>query len=181
MSPKTKRAMRKYVYRGTRDIGDMPAELTSILDRYRGEPDALITVLAEIQEQYGYLSKNHLHHVSQELGFALARVYGVATFYNLFLFEPPGQYKVRICRGTACHVNGSGEILRDLREELGIQVDETTPDGRFTLQTIACMGACSLAPVVVIDGETHGRMSLREMWRLMNSLDGIGTGNGDSA
>ncbi len=114
MAPQKKQALRKYVYRGDPITDDPPPELTVILDRHRGEPDALITVLAKIQGQYGYLSKSQLQHVSRELGFALARVYGVATFYNLFLFEPPGKYKIRICRGTACHVNGSAEILRDL-------------------------------------------------------------------
>ena len=109
--------------------------------------------MEEVQRHYGYLGQDHLRYVARMLGFPLARVFGVVTFYNLFLFDPPGKYQVRVCRGTACHVNHSAAILAYLRDQLGIDVDETTADGRFTLQTVACMGACSLAPVVVVNDD----------------------------
>jgi NADH-quinone oxidoreductase subunit E len=151
--------LRKYAYKSDPIAAPPPEELAVILDAHRGEPDALITVLEEVQRRFGFLGEQPLRYVARELGFPLARVFGVATFYNLFRFDPPGKYQVRVCRGTACHVNGSALILYHLEEELGIGVDETTPDGLFTLQTVACVGACSLAAVVVVGEETHGRMT----------------------
>lgn len=170
MPSPTKSKLRKVAYRGDSLAESPPAELGALLDRHRGERDALITVLAEIQRHYGFLGKDQLRYVARELGFPLARVYGVATFYNLFLFDPPGQYQVRVCRGTACHVNQSLGILRALSDRLGIDVDETTADGRFTLQTVACVGACSLAPVLLVNDESHGRMTEEAAWDLLIEL-----------
>lgn len=149
-----------------------PPELDSILRRHRNEPDALITVLAEIQRKYGFLGREQLGYVARELEFPLARVYGVATFYNLFLFDPPGRHQVRVCRGTACHVNHSRAILQALSDHLDIGLDETTGDGRFTLQTVACVGACSLAPVLVVDDVSYGRMTPDKAWHLLEELTG---------
>jgi NADH:ubiquinone oxidoreductase subunit E len=159
---------RKYAYRGD-PLVEPPPELAAILARHRGERDGLITALEEIQRHYGFLGQDQLRYAARELGFPLARVYGVATFYNLFLFEPPGEVLVRVCRGTACHVNQADGILHHLCEKLEIGVDETTPDGRFTLQTVACVGACSLAPVVVVGDETHGRMTPDAAWAALEA------------
>ena len=126
MTSATKNPLRKNAYRGDPLAEPPPPELAAILDHHRGQPDALITALEEIQRHYGYLGKLQLQYVARELAFPLARVYGVATFYNLFRFDPPGKHQVRVCRGTACHVNRSDEILRYLSEHLGIDVDETT-------------------------------------------------------
>src|SRR4051794_24227929 len=127
------KTVRKYVYRGDSLGGPPPTELAVLLDRHRGQPDALITVLEEIQAHYGYLPRMALEHTARELRFSRARVYGVATFYNLFQLTPPGRYQVRVCRGTACHVNGSAGILVTLAKKLGIRVDETTADRLFSL------------------------------------------------
>lgn len=171
MTAQTKgKSLPKCVYQGDPLAGSPPAELAPILDRHRSQPDALITVLEEIQEHYGYLPELILQYTSRELGFPLARVYGVATFYNLFQFNPPGRYLIRVCKGTACHVNRSNEILTHLKERLGIDEDETTGDGLFTLQTVACMGACSLAPVVVINDRTFGRMTPDKAWKEIGRL-----------
>jgi NADH-quinone oxidoreductase subunit E len=151
-----------------------PAELVAILDRYRGQPDALITVLEEIQDHYGYLPRRALEYVGRELGFPYARIYGVATFYNLFRLDAPGRYQVRVCTGTACHVNRSADLLAHLKERLGIGEDETTPDGRFTLQTVACTGACSLAPVVVIGDQIYGHMTPARAWNALMALQADG-------
>lgn len=159
MPPKEKKKLRQYLYLGDPLSGPVPPELSAILDKHRGEPDALITVLEEMQEQYGFLPERQLKYAARELGFPLSRIYGVATFYNLFQLSAPGRFIVRVCRGTACHVSGSQAIIDRLKTELGIREDETTPDGLFTLQTVACMGACSLAPVVVVGEQTHGRMT----------------------
>jgi len=170
MTPQAPSPLRKYAYQADPLAEPPPLELAAILDRHRGEADALITVLAEIQLHYGFLARQQLQYVARELGFPLARIYGVSTFYNLFLFDPPGKHKVRVCRGTACHVNHSDAILSFLEDRLAIGVDETTPDGRVTLQTVACMGACSLAPVVVVDEETHGRMTPEAAWDAIDAL-----------
>ncbi len=162
--------LRKFVYRGDPLVEPPPPELASIFTSHQGEPDALITVLEEIQRQYGYLGQNHLQYLSRELGFPLARIYGVVTFYNLFRLNPPGKHQIRVCRGTACHVNHSAAILSRLEKALGIGVDETTPDGDFTLQTVACVGACSLAPVLVVDDDTYGRMTPDEAWQSLVAL-----------
>ena len=168
MTSATKNPLRKNAYRGDPLAEPPPPELAAILDHHRGQPDALITALEEIQRHYGYLGKLQLQYVARELAFPLARVYGVATFYNLFRFDPPGKHQVRVCRGTACHVNQADAILQHLCDKLEIGVDETTPDGRFTLQTVACMGACSLAPVVVVGDETHGRMTPDGAWAALD-------------
>jgi NADH:ubiquinone oxidoreductase subunit E len=164
--------LRKFAYRGDPLAEPPPEDLAEIIDRHRGEADALITVLEEIQDHFGYLGDRQLQYVARDLGFPLARVYGVATFYNLFLFDPPGKYQVKVCRGTACHVNGSAVILDHLREQWGIAVDETTEDRRFTLQTVACVGACSLAAVVVVNEESHGRMGPEELFGILDQLPG---------
>jgi NADH-quinone oxidoreductase subunit E len=154
-----KQPFKKNVYRGDSLIGPPPPELVAILDRFRGQPDALITVLEEIQLHYGYLPKQQLEHTARTLGFPLSRLFGVVTFYNWFQLKPPGRYQVRICKGTACHVGHSEAILAYLKKKLGIAEDETTPDGRFTLQTVACVGACSLAPVMVVNDRTYARLT----------------------
>ncbi|MFN8497914.1 MAG: NAD(P)H-dependent oxidoreductase subunit E [Anaerolineae bacterium] len=152
-------ATRRYIYQGDPLLAPPPPDLALILDRHKGQPDALITVLEDLQDHYGYLPKEALEYVSRELGFPLSRVYGIVTFYNLFQLNPPGRYVVRVCRGTACHVNRSDDILQLIKARLGIKEDETTADHLFTLQTVACVGACSLAPVVVVNDRTYGRMS----------------------
>lgn len=154
-----KKKHKQYLYQADPLAAPPPPELQTILDRHRGQPDALMTVLEEIQNHYGYLPQRQLQYAARELGFPLSRVYGVATFYNLFHFTAPGRYMVRVCRGTACHVNGSQQIINVLKRNLGIDEDESTPDGLFSLQTVACMGACSLAPVLVVNDNTYGRMT----------------------
>ena len=172
------RTLCKYIYQGDPLAVPPPSELAAILDRHRGRKDALITVLEEIQEHYGFLPKLQLQYTARELGFPLARIYGVATFYNLFQFKPPGRYQVRVCTGTACHVCRSAEILSHLKDKLGIERDETTPDGLFTLQTVACVGACSLAPVVVVNDRVHGRMTPGQAWEALAGLRGEAVDSG---
>jgi len=160
-----------------------PAALAHILDRYQGKRDALITVLNEVQEHYGYLPRQALLYVARELDFPLSQVYGAATFYNLFRFKPPGRYVVRLCKGTACHVRHADAILDLLKERLGIAEGETTPDGLFTLQTVACVGACSMAPVVVVNDMTYGGMTPQKAWAALAHLrdEGSSTVEGSSA
>jgi len=132
----------------------------AILDAYRHDPNKLIPILREIQDQYGYLPEDLMIFVSTALGVSPASVYGVATFFSHFTLEPKGRHIVKVCDGTACHVRRSEEIARALRQELGLQDGrDTTGDMMFTLETVACLGACSLAPAVVADGVVHGSMT----------------------
>ncbi|MBI2939616.1 MAG: NAD(P)H-dependent oxidoreductase subunit E [Chloroflexi bacterium] len=158
-APPTRERLRKHVYRPDETAGPPSPELAEILSRHRGVRGALISILQDIQAHYGYLPADQLRIAARETGVPLSRIYGVATFYHQFRLDPPGQHLVRVCRGTACHVGHSLELLRALGSHLGIGQDQTTPDGQVTLQTVACMGACSLAPVLVVDGETHARMT----------------------
>ncbi len=159
MALHTKKKHRQYLYQGDPLTAPPPPELAAILERHRDQPDAMITVLEEIQTHYGYLPQRQLQYAARELGFPLSRVYGVATFYNLFHFTAPGRYMVRVCRGTACHVNGSQKMIDALEKNLHIHQDESTSDGLFSLQTVACVGCCSLAPVMVVNDHTYGRMT----------------------
>ncbi len=135
-------------------------KLKSILNHYKGaKRDALIPILQHIQEDVGFLSEDALHLVGTHLRMPTSKVYGVATFYNQFRFLPPGKYQVQVCRGTACHVLGSLTVLEELEKTLGIKPKETTKDGLFSLEVVACIGACGLAPVIAINGEFHAKVT----------------------
>ncbi len=133
--------------------------LYPILKKHKGQEDALITILQEIQEVYSYLSEEALTHLSAEANIPLSRIYAVATFYAQFYLTPRGRNTIRVCRGTACHVRGSSRILDAVERELGITEGETTADLEYTLETVACIGACALAPTMVINKSTHGKMT----------------------
>jgi NADH-quinone oxidoreductase subunit E len=121
--------------------------------------DALIPILQAVQERHGYLSREAIVRVGQHLGLPASKIYGVATFYNQFRFQPLGKYHIQICRGTACHVKGSFNILEAFRQELEIDPGQTTRDGLFSLEVVACIGACGLAPVICVNGEFFADMT----------------------
>ena len=130
-----------------------------MLAQYRGVPGSLITVLQKAQGIYGYLPQDVLAYIAKELDVPAARVFGVATFYTQFRFQPVGRYFIELCKGTACHVNGADTIARTITEELGIGDGETTADGLFSLKCVACLGCCSLSPVMMVNGETYGSLT----------------------
>ena len=138
-------------------------ELQPTLDKYAGVKGSLITILQKAQEIYGYLSKDCINHIADATGIKPAKIYGVATFYAQFRLEPIGKYLLMMCQGTACHVNGSESIYETVCEELGIKDGETTEDNVFTINNVACLGCCSLAPVMMVrssDGdETYGNLT----------------------
>lgn len=119
----------------------------------------LIPKLQHIQEENGYLSKESLEALSTELGIPLSSIYGVATFYTQFRFTPLGKYVIKVCHGTACHVNGANEISETVTEVLGIKEGETTPDGLATIERVACLGCCSLSPVIMVNGRVYGKLT----------------------
>lgn len=127
------------------------------MKQFKYEKDSLLEVLNAAQETFGYLSKELLIYISNQLNVPMSQVYGVATFYHLFTFEPQGEHNCIICKGTACHVKGADEIIQALSEEFNIAAGETTPDGLFSLTIARCLGSCGLAPVIVLDGQVYGK------------------------
>jgi len=121
--------------------------------------DQLIPILQEVQEKEGYLSRESVTLIGRHLGLPTSKIYGVATFYNQFRFEPIGKYHVQVCRGTACHVKGSAKVLEALVRELNIKPGQTSRDGLFSIEVVACIGACGLAPVIAINGEFYAGVS----------------------
>lgn len=136
------------------------SEISTILQKYpANSTDALIPILQEVQEQQGYLSEESMIGISRYLNMPASQIYGVATFYNQFRFEPNGRHHVQICRGTACHVKGSENVLDEIMRRLDIEPGQTTKDGQFSLGVVACVGACGLAPVMSVDGEYHAEVT----------------------
>ncbi|MDO5329207.1 MAG: NADH-quinone oxidoreductase subunit NuoE [Coriobacteriia bacterium] len=133
--------------------------IKDVLDEYGDVEGSLITILQKAQEVYGYLPKDVIYHVAERIGSTPAEVMGVATFYSQFRLTPIGKYLIMSCQGTACHVNGSERVSEAVSEYLGIENGETTEDGLFTLENVACLGCCSLAPVIMINGEAHGNLT----------------------
>ncbi|RKX97118.1 NADH-quinone oxidoreductase subunit NuoE family protein [Palaeococcus sp. (in: euryarchaeotes)] len=137
---------------------------------YEPNPSSLIPLLQKTQENFGYLPREALEEISRYLKVPLTRVYGVATFYAQFRFEPLGKYVVRICHGTACHVNGAVNISQAIKEEVGIEEGQTTEDGLITLERVACLGCCSLAPVIMINDKVFGKLTPEKVRKLMKKL-----------
>ena len=135
------------------------AELMSVIAQYKDQDGALIPVLHQAQEIYGYLPIEVQTMIADGLGVPLAEVYGVVTFYTQFSLNPKGEYKIAVCLGTACYVKGSGDILEKFKELAGIDVDGCTPDGKFSLEATRCIGACGLAPVFTINEDVYGRVT----------------------
>ena len=134
-------------------------KLEEIINEHKAQDGALIPVLHEAQELFGYLPEEVQQKIADGLGVSLAEVYGVATFYSRFTLTPKGKYNIQLCLGTACYVKGADKILLKLEELLGIKVGETTPDGKFSIEGARCVGACGLAPVMVINEEVYGKVT----------------------
>lgn len=133
--------------------------LEPCLEKYGNVPGSLITILQNVQEIYGYLPVDVILHISKRTGIKVTKIMGVATFYSQFRLQPVGKYLIMLCQGTACHVNGSQQIEKTINEYLGIKDGETTEDGLFTLKNVACLGCCSLSPVMMINDETYGSLT----------------------
>jgi NADH-quinone oxidoreductase subunit E len=141
-----------------------------IAGKFDPRPQYLIPVLQYVQSEEGYLPPEAMTAAANYLGVSESKVYGVASFYAQFHFEPRGRHTVTVCRGTACHVRGSAGILRDLEKKLGVQAGGTTNDHEFSIETVACFGSCALAPVVVTDTKVHGRQTGATAVRLVDQL-----------
>jgi NADH-quinone oxidoreductase subunit E len=132
--------------------------------------DALIPILQDVQEMFGYLPKEIITAIGKHLSIPASKIYGVASFYNQFRFQPIGRYHIQLCRGTACHVKGSVKLLDTVLKQLEIEPGETTRDKMFSIEVVACLGACGLSPVVSVNGEFYARMTNRKVKELISSL-----------
>ncbi|HUL39009.1 MAG TPA: NADH-quinone oxidoreductase subunit NuoE [Methanomassiliicoccales archaeon] len=151
-------------------------KLAKILLKYHKKKEDLISLLQDIQEEFGYLPRNVLHALSKEIHVPEHEIFGVATFYSQFTFNQPGRHKVRVCLGTACHVRGAVGILEELERNINIKPGSTSKDGEFSLETVMCLGACALGPIVVMDDEYHGQMTPLKVQKLVRETRrGAGT------
>ncbi len=137
---------------------EQQAKLKAVIEESRSTPGCLMHILQEAQSIYGYLPLPVQKTIAEGLNISLSEVYGVATFYSQFSLKPKGKYKISVCLGTACYVKGSDKILEEVQKELGIKVGECTPDGLFSIDSCRCVGACGLAPVMMINEDVHGRL-----------------------
>ena len=155
----------------------MEARLKNILSSYEGKKDELIPILQQVQAEFGYLLEQAMLEIAQFTGVPESRVYSVATFYTQFRFTPIGRNHVVVCRGTACHVRGAPKILEKIERQLSISEGETTDDMEYSLETAACIGACGLAPTIVINGKTFGRLTADKVSKI---IDDVGSKKKDS-
>ena len=147
-------------FKGTKEQEE---KLRAVIENHKGENGAAIPVLHEAQDIYGYLPIEVQKIISEGLGVPLAEIYGIVTFYTQFSLYPKGEYEVSVCLGTACYVKGSGTIIEKIKERLGIDVGQCTPDGKFSLNATRCIGACGLAPVMTVNDAVYGRLTTADL------------------
>lgn len=152
-------------FKGT---NEQELELRKVIEKHKNQKGALMPILQKAQDIYGYLPLEVQKIIASELEIPLEKIYGVATFYALFSLYPKGKYKISVCLGTACYVKGSGDILDAISRKLGIKSGETTPDGKFSLEACRCIGACGLAPVMTINDDVHGRLTVNDIDNILN-------------
>ena len=146
-------------------------KLDRIVDNFKKSRGSLIGLLQDISDSYGYLPEKVLEEVSEKLNVALSHLYSLATFYTSFRFEPMGKHHCSICVGTACHVRGAPGVVEAIERELDIKAGETTRDGKFTVETVNCLGTCALGPLVVIDGNYHSNLNQRKAVKLLKQYE----------
>ena len=147
----------------------MKEQLVEVLDPYKGERGAVIPILQKVQGKLGYLPEEAVKEVARFLRTSESEIYGVITFYAQFRTTPSGKNIVRVCRGTACHVRGGSRIRAEVEKHLGIKAGETSPDLEYTLETVACIGACALSPTMVVNEETYGQMTTKKVAEIFSS------------
>ena len=147
-------------------------QIHAICDRYQDTATPLIMILSDIQNEFGYVPPEVQQIVSERTGISVAKIYGVVTFYSFFSMVPKGKYPVSVCLGTACYVRGSDKVLEEFKRVLGIDVGETTPDGKFSLDCLRCVGACGLAPVATIGEKVYGRLNPSDIKKIVAEFEG---------
>jgi len=147
-------------------------KIREICASFNNDPQELINVLHKCQEHFGYLPAEVQEVISNELVVPVAKIYGVVTFYSFFTMTPKGKHPVSICMGTACYVRGAEKVLEEFKKELGLQVGQTSPDGKFSLSSLRCVGACGLAPVVMVGDKTYGRVAPDDVRNILKEYEG---------
>ena len=155
-----KKNLTTVMFRGTKAQEE---QLVAVIEKYRGTKGALMPVLQEAQEIYGYLPIEVQKIIALRMGISLEEVYGVSTFYSQFVLNPKGDISIAVCLGTACYVKGSGEILDKITQILGLPSGSTTPDGKYSLEATRCIGACGLAPVLTVNNEVYGKLGVSDV------------------
>jgi NADP-reducing hydrogenase subunit HndA len=148
-------------------VDEKERKLQEIIEKYKDAKGALIPVLHEAQEVYGYLPMSVQKQISEGLNVPLSEIYGVVTFYTQFSLKPKGRFKVSVCMGTACYVKGASKILDELQEKLGVGIGDCTEDGKFSLDACRCIGACGLAPVIMINEDVYGRLTAEDIEKIL--------------
>jgi NADP-reducing hydrogenase subunit HndA len=148
-------------------VDEKERKLQEIIEKYKNAKGALIPVLHEAQEVYGYLPMSVQKQISEGLNVPLSEIYGVVTFYTQFSLKPKGRFKVSVCMGTACYVKGASKILDELQEKLGVGIGDCTEDGKFSLDACRCIGACGLAPVIMINEDVYGRLTAEDIEKIL--------------
>lgn len=146
-------------------------DMQEIMNKYTVEKDNLIPILNEVQEKYGYIPKVAQLEISNYLKIPMAEIYGVVTFYSRFTLEPKGKYNISVCLGTACFVKGSQKILDRLKDRLGLEEGKTSSDGKFSIDTTRCVGACGIAPVFTVNDEVYGRATVKKLDEVLDELE----------
>ena len=146
-------------------------QVEAICDKHGNRPGELINILHEAQSMHGYLPEEMQRIIARKLNIPASKVYGVVTFYSFFTMTPKGKHPISVCLGTACYVRGSEPLLEEIKRALGIEVGETTPDGKFSLDCLRCVGACGLAPVVMIGDQVYGRLQPQDIRGILESVD----------
>ena len=141
--------------------------LQEVLSGFHGSADELIPILQAVQEEQGYLAEDAMRAIARHARVPESRVYAVATFYSQFRFSPIGKRHIQVCRGTACHVRGAPRVIQEIQKLLGIKEDETTPDREYSMETVACIGACGLAPNMVVNKQNHGHLNAKKVSQVL--------------
>ncbi len=147
------------------------SKLLDIFSNFKGEKEELIPVLQAVQDEFGYLPNDTMAKIAKFTGASESNVFGVASFYAQFRLTPTGKNKINVCRGTACHVRGAPQILEEVERHLGIKEGESTPDMEYSLETVACIGCCALAPVITINDEVFGKLSLKDVAKVLPKME----------
>ena len=155
-------------------IEQMTPEIKAFIEEWKSKPGNLIMVLHQVQKTYGYIPRNIAIEISELLDVPLAKIYGVVTFYNFFKLQKAGKYIIQVCLGTACYLRGGDDLIKEFERILGIGVNATTADGLFSIEAVRCLGCCGLAPVVVVNGEVHGKLEKKDVAAIVEKYRKLG-------